>query len=376
MQWNARSLISRNFNSKMPELQKYLESFGKIPEVICIQETWNNECQKLLNIPGYKPPVSFRRKRGKKGGGVAIFVKIGIDSEEIETKQISTDTEIAIVRIFGTKHHLDIANYYTPGGTHIPSETYIKIVEKMGKNAILLGDFNAKNELWDSTFTTYDDNGDEIINFLNATEYITLNSGCGTRLNITNGNTTAIDLTFATASIAHKCEWHVHGDTLGSDHFPVVTSVGVSHKHVNQGQVPRWKLDKADWDLFKYKINKMNIFFDNMTINESNHIFINTIMAACEIAIPKTKPSAKNRKVIPWWDENCTASVKKKNKAYYKYRKYRTDLILEQFRLAREECKFILESIRKDKWRAFISNLNCRMTSKKLWDTIKRFKVT
>lgn len=57
---------------------------------------------------------------------MAIFVKIDIDSEQIEYKHISTDIEIAIVWIFGTKHSLDIANFYTSGGIPIPAETYIK----------------------------------------------------------------------------------------------------------------------------------------------------------------------------------------------------------------------------------------------------------
>ena len=42
--------------------------------------------QKLLEIKGYKPPISFRRPKGQQGGGVAIFVKIGIDFEEIKKK--------------------------------------------------------------------------------------------------------------------------------------------------------------------------------------------------------------------------------------------------------------------------------------------------
>ena len=255
VQWNARSL--NGYNGKIPQLLHYIDSFQTPPEVLCIQETWNHEGQKLLQIPGYKPPVCIRRGKGKMGGGVAIFVKIGIDSEQIQYKHTSTNIEIVIVRIFGTKHNLDIANFYTPGGIPIPADTYINITESLRKQALLLGDFNAQNELWDSNHTGYDSNGDEIINFLNATDYIALNSGCGTRFNIETGNVTALDLTFATASIAYKCDWYVHDDALGSDHFPVVTSVGVGCKLVHQVPPPRWKLDKADWDLFRNITDKM-----------------------------------------------------------------------------------------------------------------------
>ncbi|MEW8548241.1 MAG: reverse transcriptase domain-containing protein [Candidatus Thiodiazotropha sp.] len=373
VQWNARSLSGYERDGKLPQLLHYLESFSTSPEVICIQETWNHEGQKLLQIPGYKPPVCTRRGKGQKGGGVATFVKIGIDSEQIQYKHTNTDIEVVIVRIFGTKHNLDIANFYTPGGIPIPADTYIKISEVMGKQAILLGDFNAKNELWDSTFAGCDNNGDELISFINATDYIALNSGCGTRFNSETGNATALDLTFATASLAYKCDWYVHGDALGSDHFPVVTSVGVGCQYVRQIPAPRWKLDKADWDLFKNMTAKMNICFDDKTINGSNEIFISEIMAACEVSIPKTKPSNKPRKVLPWWDETCTAAVKNKKKAYDHLRRHRTADNLERFRQVRNECKFILESVRKQKWRDFISTLTYRANSKQVWNMIKRF---
>ena len=371
VQWNARSL--NGYNGKIPQLLHYIESFQTPPEVLCIQETWNHEGQKLLQIPGYKPPVCTRRGKGHMGGGVAIFVRIGIDSEQIQYKHTSTDIEIVIVRIFGTKHNLDIANLYTPGGIPIPADTYINITESLGKQALLLGDFNAQNELWDTNYTGYDSNGDEIINFLNATDYIALNSGCGTRLNIETGNVTALDLTFATASIAYKCDWHVHDDALGSDHFPVVTSVGVGCKLVHQVPPPRWKLDKADWDLFRNITDKMNIHYDERTINGSNEAFIFEIMEACEVSIPKTKPSNKPRKVLPWWDETCTEAVKRKKKAYDHYRRQRTADNLERFRQARNESKFILESTRKQKWREFISTLTYHTSSKKIWNMIKRF---
>ena len=33
---------------------------------------------------GYKEPVSYRRNDDTKGGGVATFIKMGLDSEEIK----------------------------------------------------------------------------------------------------------------------------------------------------------------------------------------------------------------------------------------------------------------------------------------------------
>ena len=92
--WNARSLSCVENNFKHAQLINYLNSFETMPEVVCIQETWNSEGQKLLKLPGYKPPFSFRREKGQQGGGVATFVKIGIDADEINYNHPNNNIEL------------------------------------------------------------------------------------------------------------------------------------------------------------------------------------------------------------------------------------------------------------------------------------------
>ena len=51
VQWNTRSLSSHYNWAKVADFQKFSESFDKIPEILCIQETWNHTGQKELKIP-------------------------------------------------------------------------------------------------------------------------------------------------------------------------------------------------------------------------------------------------------------------------------------------------------------------------------------
>ena len=51
VQWNAHNPSSHYKWAKVAEFQKFLESFDKIPEILCIQETWNLRGQKELKIP-------------------------------------------------------------------------------------------------------------------------------------------------------------------------------------------------------------------------------------------------------------------------------------------------------------------------------------
>ena len=75
VQWNACSLPSEG-KSKLPE---FLETFETKPEIVCLQERWSNKKQKQLMLKGYSPPANFRREINHQGGGVAKFVKGGID---------------------------------------------------------------------------------------------------------------------------------------------------------------------------------------------------------------------------------------------------------------------------------------------------------
>ena len=83
IQWNARSLCGRKSAHKKSELINFLDTFKEPPEVVCIQETWIRDKNFQLNLKGYKQITSFHRKNEEKGGGVATFVREGLDSEKI-----------------------------------------------------------------------------------------------------------------------------------------------------------------------------------------------------------------------------------------------------------------------------------------------------
>lgn len=299
LQWNARSLSGIYNGNKIGELYNFISNMENAPEILAIQETWNHKGQNLLTLPGYKSPVSFRREKGKNGGGVATFVKVGLDSEEIKITHSNKNIEVAIVRFFGTSENIDIINFYAPPDVSVTSDDLMEIYRKVGEKSIFLGDFNARHELWDEKYRRGDTRGMAMVDFLNETDYVILNSGCGTRINVENGTESAIDLTMVSAPLSNDAEWTPGDATLGSDHYPIVTSLGVRHKHVTQKPAQRWKLTKANWDLFKQKTKNMNIDFNGQDINESNTLFISEIMSACEKSIPKTAYKNNNKKTLP-----------------------------------------------------------------------------
>ena len=77
-----------------------------------------------IRLLGYKEPVSYRRNDDTKGGGVATFIKMGLDSEEIKYRQNNRNLEVSIVRIFGESKNIDIVNLYTNGANLITENDY------------------------------------------------------------------------------------------------------------------------------------------------------------------------------------------------------------------------------------------------------------
>ena len=169
MQWNARSLTTRHNYAKIAEFQKFLESFDKIPEILCIQETWNHKGQKELKIPGYTHAAAYGRPKGQQGGGVAICVRYGLDFSDLKLKNNNKNFEIAGIKLHGHKDNVAIVNFYKPkGNTYVSEREYLEIFGNINDNIIFLGDFNAHNRLWEPHCTMDDAPSKQIIKFMNT----------------------------------------------------------------------------------------------------------------------------------------------------------------------------------------------------------------
>ena len=166
MQWNARSLTTRYYYAKIAEFQKFLETFDKIPQILCIQETLNHKAQKELkyNVPGYTHAAAYRRPKGQQGGGVAIFVRYGIDFSDLKLKNNNQNFEIAGIKLHGHKDNVAIVNFYKPiGNTYVSEREYLDIFGNICDGIIFLDDFNAQNRLWEPHCTMDDAPSEQII---------------------------------------------------------------------------------------------------------------------------------------------------------------------------------------------------------------------
>ena len=214
----------------------------------------------------------------------------------------------------------------------------------------------------------------EIIDLINTKGLVLLNDGSPTRHDINADRLSALDLTFASPNLGSKSEWKTHDHLLGSDHYPMILEVKTRYKFSEFKPQPRWKLDQADWSLFRQMLYSINICIDDTSsVNEKNTEFVDSLLEICNETIPKTKPTKSRKKIVPWWTNECTMVVKAKRKAYIKLKRYHTKFHLLDYRNKRDISKNTLLRVKKQHLEHFCSQLTYKTNSRILWQQIKKF---
>lgn len=142
------------------------------------------------------------------------------------------------------------------------------------------------------------------------------------RINITQGCTSALDITLVSENLARNCEWNVSKQsTMVSDHDPIWCKIGVDITQTLVGRIPRWKFNAANWELFKELChnNMCEMVDDNEGIEELSKKIREVLRNTAEEVIRKKKIIRK--KAVPWWNEECSKAVRERNKAMKKARK-------------------------------------------------------
>ena len=306
---------------------------------------------------------------------MATFIREGLDSEEIPYKQNNPNLEVSIVRIFSTSKNIDTINIYTNGTHVISKQDFDHILTLVGRHFIIVGDFNIRDSLWDENYLGNETvAGREFNQFIEDNELILLNNGTGTRLNPETNQLTALDLTLTTRDVSRNCHWYVHQNCLGSDHYPIISKFNYQHKSVLQSQLPRWKLNSANWVLFRKLTSNLQLDYNGKTIEECNELFNSALLDICSKTIPQTKPMFQGkRRHLPWWNDECTLAVKAKRRAYKLWRRHKTDQLKNEYKKLRSKCKETLEQAQKSKFQELISKLNHKTSSKELWGLISKF---
>ncbi|KAI7808137.1 hypothetical protein IRJ41_016520 [Triplophysa rosa] len=308
-QWNARSLIANG-----QEFKKFISDLGKKPDIICVQETWLKP-QLNFVLQGYE--VIRKDKKQGIGGGIATFIKQGVGYRNVEE---SGDKGVVVMEVWE--------------GSRI-------------KKVIWCGDFNAHNTLWGSFKTDY--NGLIVEEMLDWGQLVCINNGCFTRIDVTHGRKSALDITLVSEILARKCECNASKQsTMGSDHYPIWCKIGV---------------DITQTLLFKELChNNMCEMVDDIEgIEELSKKISEMLRNTAEEVIGKKK-TINSKKAVPW----------ERNKAMKKARK--SVLFNEYINFKRAQA-IVRREVRKAKrnyWREFRNRIGEEIEINEVWNMIRK----
>lgn len=77
----------------------------------------------------------------------------------------------------------------------------------------------------------------------------------------------------------------------------------------------RFNFSKADWEKFETLCDDFLSDLKDGSIDEWNNNLSGIISAAATSAIPK-KGNGLQKKLVPWWSEECDEVIRKRNKAF------------------------------------------------------------
>ena len=347
IQWNCRGI-----GTSHEELSVLIAELN--PSLICLQETFlkNNK----LTYQGYQSYNYIHNSGSRASGGVSILIRNNIPQSEIPL-----DTNLQAVAVRATLHRtFSICSIYIPPNEQLSETAIEKIINKLPKPFILLGDFNSHNILWGSQKT--DLKGNQMEKIINKNNLCLFNKKDPTHINLANGSQSAIDLSLCDPTSLLDFSWEVYNDLCGSDHYPIVLK---NEKNTNFNQPARWKLKKAKWDEFQTlcSISLTQDYIDNA------EEFTKTIISIAEKCIPKN--STPNKKNKPWFNNECKEAINKRKAALRKFKKEPTTSNLTNYKLYKAKARKTLKEAKKTCWREYVNGINISTKPKAVWRMIK-----
>nr|CAH7735698.1 unnamed protein product [Callosobruchus chinensis] len=363
MQWNARSAVSNK-----QSLKQFL--VNEDVDIALISETWFKP-NKTYSFVGYN---IVRQDRYDGITGTAILIKREYQFVEIDIDQNAINSDISLCAIklkLPNDNNLTLASLYKSPQIVTTSQDWKNCFDLFSEPCIIGGDFNGHHLCWGSTRN--DETGQQLVGAIDESNLIVLNTGQATRMGGPTQQKSVVDITLCSPNIACKLTWQVIADTLGSDHYPIVISMGDTSEMVIKPK-SKWNIKFAKWDLYQ---SISETLFESIPQNFENienkySWFINNINVAAEASIPEKKPfKIKARPPPPWWDLECARALNERREALETYKAMGT---LENYINCRRilaKTKKIFNRKARNKWKSWISGLNKDTSNKQLWRQAK-----
>ena len=277
---------------------------------------------------------------------------------------LQTDLQAVAVSVTLEKE-INFCSVYIPPSYPLRSEQLTLLLQQLPSPYMLVGDFNGHNVMWGSNDN--DPRGESIEDFITKNDICLMNDKSKTYLDSGKGTFSSLDLSLCHPSLYLDYEWSVCEDQHGSDHFPILIESVQTH---DEDHNPKWKLHKSNWDLFHTLCNES---LTNTSLSDSSDPitdFTSSLISISEKCIPKTLTNPK--KSNPWYNDDCKEAIKQRKETLSKFCKFPTHENLNTYRNSRAKARRTIKSAKRKSWRTYVSNLNYKTPTKKVWDMVRK----
>jgi len=191
-----------------------------------------------------------------------------------------------------------------------------------------------------------------------------------------------IDLVLPSENMAMFCNLETSSDTLGSDHFPIFTSIESNFK-LRSMFLYKLKVNKKDLAMLYHSLSNSldklkNILSDNcMLVYTSLEQHIRNQLYSLFPSKSRTPKSCIIRSrppTPPWWNDTCQKAVRMRREAISTYLKNPSPENFEAYKRARSICSKSLKKQKRLGWQKFCSQMNHKTPTSEIWSLIKSFK--
>lgn len=361
IQWNINGFYNNFF-----DIQRLVCDLD--PHFICLQETHLgvNDVPKLRNYS----IIANINAHSNSSGGVAICISNRSNIKFSEINLNSPLDAVAIKTVYKGRELSVCSLYLKPNMRVEPSELQ-RLSDQIPSPKLIVGDFNAHNQIWGSARTC--SRGRTIENFLLNNELVFLNKGKNTYFHPGFRTLSAIDLALCSSQILHAFDWDVLDLYHSSDHFPIKITEINAGPDIYRRQ--RWKEKDVDWIKFGRRVEETLPPLDYLDLDNAIDKFTETVQNVANEMVPKTSivPKVKQK---AWWNDNIASLSKECKKAYRKACQNLTDENDRNYRALKAELKKQCLEAKKKTWQDYVRTIDANTTSGDMWHKINRIRGT
>lgn len=363
VQLNCRSLYN-----KLSEIKIYI--YSKKPHIVCISETWLVG-DKLPNFINYT--CMWQNRTNRRGGGLGILVRSDIPIIPKAMTTFNDDLEVQHICIGMKNCHLDILNIYNPNRA-TNAAIFSKYFDQLGDHAIILGDFNAHNEMWSIDGTPANTAGNALARLLQTRDNLCLATppGMVTYMDPRTGKKSLLDLCLVTPDLAPAAKLNV-GPCVGSDHFPVEIELNIKPESNKTKSRQRYKLEGVNWSEWRMGLPEIDWRPGDRTVESLSEELSEKIKSST-YCIQKTSGIYNPKYSQPWWSPECERLVAARRRAKNIFMRHPTEENLRILRHAENVVKRETAKAKEKSWKKFVGGINSFTGSKTVWNNINKMR--